>query len=406
MRVLVISHTYIVDLNREKLRALAQLSPDAEVVVGVPRRWQPGGVQNRLIISKPLQEGNFRVQPLSNLSQNNQGLLIFGSDLVQLLRQFRPQIIQVEQGSRALAYAQTITFNRLLGLGAKNVFFTWWNLPYRLKFPISALEAYNLRHTHGLVVGNQDGADILREHGYTAPSQVMPQLGVDETLFCPRPQPELAASLNIPSDAFVVGYCGRFVEEKGLLTLCDALATLRDLPQPWVWLLVGRGELRDRIQSQADEVGIGDRLRWVTDIPHDQVPRYINLMHTLVLPSETTSQFKTLTATGWKEQFGHVLIEAMACAVPVIGSDSGEIPNVIGQAGLVFPEGNAPALAKHLRLLIENPTQRQELAEAGYHRAMSCYTNRALAKLLLEFYTEIGVGEEVRKVRKVRRWGR
>ena len=50
-----------------------------------------------------------------------------------------------------------------------------------------------------------------------------------------------------------------------------------------------------------------------------------------------TIQLKTLTATGWKEQFGHVLIEAMAAAVPVIGSDSGEIPNVIEDAGLVFP---------------------------------------------------------------------
>ncbi|MBE9141335.1 glycosyltransferase family 4 protein [Nodosilinea sp. LEGE 07088] len=402
MRVLVLSHTYIVDLNREKLRALAQLSPEMDVVVGVPRRWRPGGVQNRVVVSEPLQQGNFRVQPLSNLSQNNQGLLTFGPDLVQLLRTFRPQIIQVEQGAKALAYAQTITLNRLLGLKAKNVFFTWWNLPYRLKFPISALEAYNLRNTHGLVVGNQDGADILRDRppgrafgqrGYNGPYQVMPQLGVDETIFQPQPQPQpqLAESLAIPNDTFVVGYCGRFVEEKGLLTLCDALATLRAHPQPWVWLLVGRGDLRDTIQARAEAAGIGDRLRWVTDIPHDQVPRYINLMHSLVLPSETTDRFKTLTSSGWKEQFGHVLIEAMACAVPVIGSDSGEIPHVIDQAGLVFPEGNAPALANHLRLLIEHPTRRQELAEAGYHRAMSRYTNRALAKQLLAFYEEIGV---------------
>jgi glycosyltransferase involved in cell wall biosynthesis len=391
MRVLVLSHTYIVDLNREKLRALAQLSPEIEVVVGVPRRWRPGGVQNRVVVSEPLQEGNFRVQPLSNLSQNNQGLLTFGPDLVQLLRTFRPQVIQVEQGAKALAYAQTITLNRLLGLKAKNVFFTWWNLPYQLTFPISALEAYNLRHSHGLVVGNQDGADILRERSYDGPYQVMPQLGIDETIFQPQPQPDLAASLAIPSEAFVVGYCGRFVEEKGLLTLCDALATLRELPQPWLWLLVGRGELRHTIQSRAEAAGIGDRLRWVTDIAHDQVPRYINLMHTLVLPSETTDSFKTLTAKGWKEQFGHVLIEAMACAVPVIGSDSGEIPHVIDQAGLVFPEGNAAALANHLRRLIEAPSHRQELAQAGYHRAMSRYTNRALAKQLLAFYQDIGV---------------
>lgn len=348
------------------------------------------GVQARLIESSPREEGNFRLVPLGNFSQNNQGLLGFGPDLVTLMREFRPQVIQVEQGSKSLAYAQTITLNRLLGLQAKNVFFTWWNLPYDLKFPVSWLESYNLRHTDGLVAGNQDGADILRDRGYRGPYRVMPQLGVDETRFRPQPQPELAKRLDIPENAFVVGYVGRFVPEKGLLTLCDALASLNDHPQPWVWLLVGRGDLKETLQAKINEAGMADRVRWVESVPHDDVPRYINLMDTLVLPPETSDRFKTLTSAGWKEQFGHVLIEAMACAVPVIGSDSGEIPHVIGEAGLVFPEGNAPALADRLRLLLENSDQRQAIADSGYHRAMTHYTNKALAKELLEFYNAIG----------------
>jgi glycosyltransferase involved in cell wall biosynthesis len=109
-------------------------------------------------------------------------------------------------------------------------------------------------------------------------------------------------------------------------------------------------------------------------------------MHTLVLPSETTYDFQTMTAAGWKEQFGHVLIEAMACRVAVIGSDSGEIPNVIGAAGLVFPEGNIEALANRLQQLISAPDTREQLATAGYQRAMQHYTNQALAKDLLNFY--------------------
>ncbi|NEP16723.1 MAG: glycosyltransferase family 4 protein [Leptolyngbya sp. SIO4C1] len=96
--------------------------------------------------------------------------------------------------------------------------------------------------------------------------------------------------------------------------------------------------------------------------------------------------FKTLTATGWKEQFGHVLIEAMACRVAVVGSDSGEIPHVIQDTGLVFPEGQADQLADRLRQLIEDPQLHEKLAQAGYDRAMAQYTNRALAKALLAFY--------------------
>ncbi|NER47716.1 MAG: glycosyltransferase [Symploca sp. SIO1A3] len=387
MKILVASHTYIVDLNREKLRSLAHLEPDIEVTVVVPRRWRPGGVQNRIVETQPYQEGSFRVVPVANFSQNNQGLLTFGADIIPLLRQFRPQIIQVEQGAKSLAYAQLITLNQLLGLKAKNCFFTWWNLPYEVKFPLSLLESYNLHHTDGLVAGNQDGLEILRQHGYQGSARVIPNLGVDESRFCPQPQPELQSQLGIQADEFVVGFVGRFVQEKGLLTLGKALA---ELPRKsWKWLLLGRGPLQSTLKEKAVEWGIQDRIIWIEAVPHEEVPRYINLMDTLVLPSETDYQFKTLSAVGWKEQFGHVLIEAMASQVPVIGSDSGEIPHVIGDAGLVFPEGDVEALGHCIKQLMEQPELAQDIANRGYQRAMTKYTNQALAKQQLDFYREL-----------------
>ncbi|MGB3296944.1 MAG: hormogonium polysaccharide biosynthesis glycosyltransferase HpsO [Phormidesmis sp.] len=388
MKILVASHTYIVDLNCEKLRSLTRLNPDIEVTVVVPKHWTPGGVQSHSITSQPRQEGRFRVVPISNFSQNNQSLLSFGPDIVSLLREFRPDIIQVEQGAKSFGYAELITLNRILGLKAKNIFFTWWNLPYEIKFPLSLLESYNLRHTHGLIVGNQDGADILRERGYSGPTCIMPQLGVDDSLFQPLAQPELAAKHRISPDDFVIGFVGRFVPEKGLPTLVEALAKLQMNPpeRPWKLLLMGRGPLKEELQAQIAAIGLTERVIWIESVPHDDVFRYINLMDTLVLPSETTYQFKTLSAVGWKEQFGHVLIEAMACKVPVIGSDSGEIPHVIKTDGLVFPEGDAAALAQKIALLIEQPDQHEALAAKGYRRAMNDYTNQALAQQQLDFY--------------------
>lgn len=388
MKILIASHTYIVDLNCEKLKLLASLKPGIEVTIVVPKRWQPGGVQNQTIESQVRKEGSFRVIPVSNSSQNNQGLLAFGAEIIPLLQQFRPDIIQVEQGAKSLAYAQLITLNRLLRLNAKNVFFTWWNLPYTLKFPVSLLESYNLRHTHGLIAGNQDGAEILRQHGYTGAVQVMPQLGVDEKRFRPQPQPKLAAQLGIQPTDFVVGFVGRFVEEKGLLTLCDALLQLPP-DRPWKWLLLGRGELKQTILDKANAAGMADRLIWVESVPHAEVANYINLMSTLVLPSQSTEQFKTLTSVGWKEQFGHVLIEAMACQVPVIGSDSGEIPHVIGEAGLIFSEGNANDLKDCLLRLMQHPNMAVELSKRGFQRAIEKYTNKALAKQQLAFYKQL-----------------
>ena len=135
--------------------------------------------------------------------------------------------------------------------------------------------------------------------------------------------------------------------------------------------------------------GIEDKVIIVESVAHDQVPQYINLMSVLVLPSETTYKFKTLTAVGWKEQFGHVLIEAMACKVPVIGSNSGEIPNVIGEAGLIFSEGDNLALKNCLSSLMLDKKLASELSERGYQRILNYYTNKALAQKSLSFYESI-----------------
>ncbi len=387
MRILVVSHTYIVPLNCQKLEELSRLAPDIEVVVVVPQKWRPGGIQNQVIEPKKRQEGNFQVMPIANFSQNNQGLLTFNWEIIKLLKTFKPHIIQLEQGAKSLGYAQLIILNKLLGIKAKNTFFTWWNLPYTNKFPINLLEKYNLNNTHGLISGNQDGADILREHGYQGKVKIMPQLGVNEELFKPRSQPELAAKLNIKPEDFIIGFVGRFVPEKGILTLIVALTKLTALP--WKLLLLGRGELKTEIEQRAIAAKILDRLIMIESVPHDAVANYINLMNVLVLPSETTYQFKTLTAAGWKEQFGHVLIEAMACEVPVIGSDSGEIPHVINDAGLIFPEGNSLELSNSLKQLLENPELADNLAKKGRDRVMKFYTNKALARAQLKFYQEL-----------------
>jgi len=90
-----------------------------------------------------------------------------------------------------------------------------------------------------------------------------------------------------------------------------------------------------------------------------------------VLPSHTTAN--------WKEQFGRVLIEAMACRVLAIGSDSGAIPEVIGDDRCVFSEGDVPALAATIERLAADPLLRRALAEAGYQRTLARYSVEQLA---------------------------
>jgi glycosyltransferase involved in cell wall biosynthesis len=109
-------------------------------------------------------------------------------------------------------------------------------------------------------------------------------------------------------------------------------------------------------------------------------------MDALALPS--------LTRKNWKEQFGRVLIEAMACETPVIGSDSGEIPNVIGDAGLVTPEGDAQALAAALARLGADPALRADLARRGRQRVLDRYTQEQVARRTAALYQEVLSGAD------------
>jgi len=69
----------------------------------------------------------------------------------------------------------------------------------------------------------------------------------------------------------------------------------------------------------------------------------------------------------------------MACEVPVIGSSSGEIPNVIADAGLVFPEGDVAALQDVLSQLMSNPSLRLQLSQRGRARVLQHYTQQRIA---------------------------
>ena len=111
------------------------------------------------------------------------------------------------------------------------------------------------------------------------------------------------------------------------------------------------------------------------------MPAFFASIDVLAVPSRTTPT--------WKEQFGRVLVEAMACQTPVIGSDSGEIPHVIGDAGLIFAEGDAQALASHLLRLASDPALRADLGRRGRARALAHFTHERIAAATYQVYQQI-----------------
>ena len=137
-------------------------------------------------------------------------------------------------------------------------------------------------------------------------------------------------------------------------------------------------EARREAERRVAQLGLRERVQILPAVRSTEVPATMATLDALALPSRTTPS--------WKEQFGRVLIEAMSCGVPVIGSSSGEIPHVIGGDGLTFPEGDVAALRERIARLVAEPELRTELARRGRERVLTAYTQAAVARRHVEVY--------------------
>ena len=284
------------------------------------------------------------------------------------MRAFRPHIIHAEEEPDSLAALQIALARRCFAPRAKLILYTWQNIDRPRAWPVRLVMSLTLRAAEAILCANREAEAILRQKGYQGLTQVIPAIGVDTQTFSPCPA-------KPPEHPFTIGYIGRLVPEKGVETLIDAVATLG--PEARL-LIIGGGPHRQALEERARNVGLGNQVRFDPPIPPAEVARRLCELDVLVLPSRTTYV--------WKEQFGRVLAEAMACKVPVIGSDSGAIPEVIGDAGLIFPEGDAKGLAERLRQLMISSELRQELAERGYMRAITLYSQEQIARRTADFY--------------------
>lgn len=363
MKVMLLSKALVVGTYRRQPEWIAR-EPGVELVAVVPPSWREPGVGEIRLEGTPATNYRLRVCPIAF---NGHFHLYFWPSLGKILREEQPDILHVDEESFNPATFQAIWLG--LRRGARCLFFNWANIYRRLPPPYCWLERYNLSHTSYAVAGNHDAADILRRKGYRGPLRVIPQFGVDEDFFRPSPTTPSGGGLT-------VGYAGRFVPQKGVLDLLEAASGLS-----WVrLLLVGGGVMEAELRRRAGQPDLRGRVEFAGRVPSSALPGLYRRMDVFVLPSRTTPT--------WKEQFGRVLIEAMACGIPVVGSDCGEIPHVIGEAGLVYPEGDVAALRAALERL-RDPALRAELGRRGRERVLAHFTQKRVAQAYLEVYREM-----------------
>ena len=360
LKVLLISKALVSGPYQKKLEELA-LEPDIELRAVAPPYWRTGRMRQTL---RRLHVDGYELRVRRALF-NGRFHVHFFPGLALEIDNFEPDLVHVDEEPYNLATAHAIRLARRAN--ARCVFFAWQNLNRRYFPPFSWFERYSYRNA-AAIAGTEAALDVLSAKGFAGRSAVIPQFGVDPEAFRPS-----ASDQN--DRPFTVGFVGRLVEAKGLGTLLPAFERLGGRGR---LSIAGDGPLAGWTRRYAIARRFSDRVKLTGHVAPEHIPEFLNSVDVLVLPSIPTPR--------WVEQFGRSLIEAMACQVPVIGSESGEIPNVIGEAGILVPPGDVDALAAALNDLRDDMPLRQALGKKGRQRVLSYFTHSQIAAATAGFY--------------------
>jgi glycosyltransferase involved in cell wall biosynthesis len=373
MRVLLISHTCQSRAEgQRKAEQMARMG-GIELMVLVPERFNHYGMW-RDAEAPEHSDFEFVIRKARCLWLGPaQNYLHWYPGLRKIVQDFQPDVIDLWEEPWALVSAQACWLRNRLLPQTRIVMESEQNLLKRFPAPFCWIENYVLRNADHAVGRSSEVVKVLGAKGYKGPAKVVGN-AVDVDLF--RPMDRAVCRRALKLDGFTVGYVGRLVERKGLMQMLEAL---EHCPRDVQVVFVGSGEYRLELEHRMVQLGRADQVRFLAERPLEELPAVMNALDALVLPSRTVPT--------WKEQFGRVIIEAQACGTPVIGSDSGAIPEVVGEGGLIFPEGSAEALAAAILQVKADPSGAREMGERGRRQVEANYTWGRVAAQMREIYS-------------------
>lgn len=379
MKVLLVSHTCQSRTEGQpKAFELAKLG--IELCVVVPRKWMHYGQWRAAQVPD---KAPFRFEVLDAKwpwCGPAQSYLHFYPGLGALINEFKPDVIDLWEEPWSLVSLNTLKLRDQLCPGVPVVSETEQNIDKTLPPPFEPIRSRVLKKADFVVGRNEEALKIVARKGFNGPSRVVPN-AVDAELFRPlshAERQEQRAQLGWGEGEFWCGYVGRLVPEKGIDDLLDAAALCDENVRV---VIVGDGPHKVELESRIERLEIEDRVQLRSGVPPRELAPLMASLDALVLPSRTTAR--------WKEQFGRVLIEANACGVAAVGSDSGAIPDVIGKGGRVFPEGKAPALADILNEMAREPELARSMGEEGRRAVLEHYTWTRVAEAMKGIYEEL-----------------
>ena len=358
MKILLISHSSVLKSHQQKLAILAE-KHGHDITLVTPPFWPEGGVKITPYT------GYTAIRYLTGKVWFPKKTVHIYLDAETILKKTNPELVYIEEEPFDFACYEFIS--AAVKAGKKAVFFTWENIKRGHNLIYTYFNNFCVANASGAVAGNAEAKDILTARGFNKDVMVLPQYGIDMAEFMKKKEREQGVFFNI-------AYIGRLTAEKGVGLLMKAVSGLDNTTLH----LAGTGPMEGMLRETVNREKMDDRVKFYGHVKREEIPGFLSAMDCLVLPSITTAN--------WKEQFGRVIIEAFAAGVPVIGSDSGEIPGVIGDAGLIFHEGSAEGLKARLRELIAGSDLYKELQDKGLRRVKENFTNEKIAQRLDEFF--------------------
>jgi glycosyltransferase involved in cell wall biosynthesis len=336
-RLLVISHPAVVSVNQEVYRELAQRG--WEVTIVLPDHWRHE-YSDVDVVPQALEGMEAALRPTPVALRGRPQRHFYLTNCRARCVDAHPDVAFIEAEPFSLPAAQWgFALSRLeVPFGVQ----CYENIDRHLPLPVRWLRSRVLRDAAFVAARSGSAAKLVRAWGARG-----------EVGLAPPAVPLWDSVPRATERPYTIGYAGRLVQSKGLM---DLLAAVRRLDSPVELVLIGNGELRSQLDGQPIP---GSRVRIEDGLGHEEMASGYAQLDALVLPSRTTPS--------WKEQFGRVIIEALWCGVPVVGSDSGEIPWLIGLTGggLIFSEGDCDMLAERLATLRADPALRRHLAATG-----------------------------------------
>jgi len=187
-------------------------------------------------------------------------------------------------------------------------------------------------------------------------------------------EPEADGEMQQLADRPYLLFVGRFVEKKGVAHLLEAMRALESESAAVDLILIGDGPIAEALKRQASGLKHARFLGW---LPNDEVRRFMRGALALCVPS-------VAARSGDAEGLPNVVLEAMACAAPVIGSQAGGIAEAVehGRTGFVVPQADPQAIAEPVRWLLRDPALRGRMGHAARDAATARFSAIAQSRLL------------------------